>query len=85
MNRSHGPCDCRQAVRQLYDYVDNALTSDQLEAMRRHLTHCTGCHEHVELARKFLHQLGSCPVPAHEVAAVAARIRDALRKEAARE
>lgn len=85
MTRSHGPFDCRQAVRQLYDYVDNALSHEQLNAMRSHLTHCTGCHEHVELARKFLRQLGTCRVPEGDLATLAARIRDALRKEAARD
>jgi anti-sigma factor RsiW len=85
MTTPHGPLDCRHAVRQLYDYVDGELSAEQLEAMRVHLTHCTGCHEHVELARRFLQQLGGHPIAAHEVAAVALRIRAALRDEAARE
>lgn len=46
--------DCRAAMRQLWDFLDQELTADRMEAMRAHLESCRPCQSHVDFERAFL-------------------------------
>lgn len=76
-----GHLDCLAVVRAMYDYLDEELTPERVEAMKGHLAACTGCREHVEMARCFLARLSALPVDAQECAALTDRVRAALRRE----
>jgi anti-sigma factor (TIGR02949 family) len=84
MTNPLNPPDCASVARALYDYLDDELTPDRLEAIKGHLTHCTGCTEHVDFARQLLDQLAAMPVDAAQVASLTERVRAALRAEAAK-
>jgi anti-sigma factor (TIGR02949 family) len=46
--------DCRAAVTQLWDYLDQELTPDRLEMVRRHLESCERCLPHHDFGKRFL-------------------------------
>jgi len=49
--------DCREAVRQLWDYLDEELTEDRMAEVRNHLDHCQSCLPHHDFGRRFLDAL----------------------------
>lgn len=51
--------DCREAVRQLWDYLDNELDDQRMAEVRRHLEECGRCLPHAEFGRRFLEALNS--------------------------
>ncbi len=75
--------DCASVARAVYDYLDDELTAERLQAIKGHLAACTGCTEHVVFARQLLDQLSSLPVDDAQIAALTDRVRAALRAEAA--
>ena len=75
------PIDCRNAMRELWDYLDNELPADRTEQIRVHLATCTGCHEHMQFCRAFLQQIELPTVPTAAVAVLRDRVRDALRRD----
>lgn len=79
---AHGQLDCLAVVRAMYDYLDEELTPERFDEVKGHLAACTGCREHVEMARCFLSRLSTLPVDERDVAALAAKVRAALRHEA---
>jgi len=46
--------DCLTAVRQLWDYLDEELTDQRMDTVRRHLVRCERCLPHHDFARHFL-------------------------------
>ena len=75
------PLDCHAAMRQLWDYLDEALTEPRMLAVRAHLLTCGECYGHYDFARHFLDTLeaqiqAECAPPA-----LHARVRDTLRRE----
>ena len=75
------PIDCRSAMRELWDYLDNELPAERTEQIRLHLATCTGCHEHMEFCRAFLQQIELPSVPALAVAELRGRVQDALKRD----
>ncbi|MEP6832041.1 MAG: zf-HC2 domain-containing protein [Gemmatimonas sp.] len=75
------PIDCRTAMRELWDYLDNELPAERTEQIRAHLATCIGCHEHMEFCRAFLQQIELPTVPAAAVVDLRARVRDALQRD----
>ena len=75
------PIDCRSAMRELWDYLDNELPADRTEQIRVHLATCTGCNEHMQFCRAFLLQIELPTVTASAVADLRDRVRDALRRD----
>ena len=73
------PIDCRSAMRELWDYLDNELPADRTEQIRAHLATCTGCDEHMQFCRAFLQQIELPTVSTAAVAVLRDRVRDALR------
>lgn len=49
--------DCRTAVGQLWDYLDEELSEERMLAIREHLMRCEHCLPHHEFARRFLEAL----------------------------
>ena len=79
MPELNAPLDCRAAMRQLWDYLDQALTEPQMLAVRAHLLTCGECYGHYDFARHFLDVLearlqAECAPPA-----LHARVRESLR------
>ena len=51
--------DCRSAVEQLWDYLDEELTPERMDDVRRHLERCGDCLPHHDFGRAFLAALAS--------------------------
>jgi anti-sigma factor (TIGR02949 family) len=49
--------DCLEAVRQLWDYLDQELTDDRMAEVRQHLEQCERCLPHHDFGRLFLEAL----------------------------
>ena len=62
-NRSMADCnreiDCRTAVQQLWDYLDEELTPERMAEVRRHLERCGSSLPHHDYARVFLAALSA--------------------------
>jgi len=51
--------DCRTAVEKLWDYLDEELTPERMDDVRRHLERCGECLPHHDYARVFLAALSA--------------------------
>ena len=51
--------DCNMAVEKLWDYLDEELTAERMDHVRRHLERCGKCLPHHDYARVFLAALSS--------------------------
>ena len=75
------PVDCRSALQQLWDYVDCELTTQRMEAVRRHLANCSHCLPHAQFAERFISALhetkDDCGCPGEVRAKVMAKLREA--------
>jgi anti-sigma factor (TIGR02949 family) len=63
-NKSLIPCS--EAVRQLWDYLDNAIAPEDHENVERHLSFCRKCCGELEFAeelREFLASRGAEEIP----------------------
>jgi anti-sigma factor (TIGR02949 family) len=49
-----GEMDCRKAINELYNYLDEELTVEVQASVRSHLEHCEHCFGHYEFERTFL-------------------------------
>ena len=65
--------DCRTAVQQLWDYLDEELTPERMDDVRRHVERCGKCLPHRDYGRAFLAALSS-------VREVEMRAPDTLRR-----
>lgn len=74
------PIDCRSAMRELWDYLDDELPADRTEQIRLHLSTCTGCREHMLFCRDFLSQIDLPVVSSDAVSSLRARVQSALRE-----
>ncbi len=75
------PIDCRSAMRELWDYLDDELPPARTQQIREHLATCTGCSAHVEFCRAFLAQIDMTPVAASELGALRERVQIALQRD----
>lgn len=46
--------NCREALEQLYEYLDQELTPEVESKVRGHLRHCPPCGERADFERAFL-------------------------------
>lgn len=73
--------DCRTAVKQLWDYLDQELTEDRMMQVRAHLESCEECLPHHDFGRRFLDALQStratAAMPADAKRKVMAMLREA--------
>ena len=49
--------DCRTAVQQLWDYLDDELNDARMVEVRHHLLTCKSCLPHAEFGRLFIQAL----------------------------
>ena len=49
--------DCRTAVRQLWDYLDDELDDQRMVEVQQHLLTCRSCLPHAEFGRRFMQAL----------------------------
>ncbi|MEO7360234.1 MAG: zf-HC2 domain-containing protein [Gemmatimonadaceae bacterium] len=75
------PIDCRSAMRELWDYLDDELPTERTEQIRFHLATCTGCQDHMQFCRAFLQQIDMPEVSTGAVTTLRARVEDALRRD----
>ena len=59
MTECNRDIDCRTAVQKLWDYLDEELTPERMDEVRRHLERCGKCLPHHEYGRAFLAALAS--------------------------
>jgi anti-sigma factor (TIGR02949 family) len=52
MTYSQGPIRCSEAVRQLWDYLDRAISPEDQEAIEQHLSFCRSCCGELEFAKE---------------------------------
>ena len=50
MSDCNSEIDCRTAVQQLWDYLDEELTPERMDDVRRHLERCGSCLPHHDYA-----------------------------------
>jgi anti-sigma factor (TIGR02949 family) len=79
MRESREEIDCSTAIAELWDYLDQELTAERMEAIRLHLDRCAACLPHMLFAERFLDSLRRCrgegPMPEELRLAVIARLR----------
>lgn len=73
--------DCEAVVRQLWDYLDDELTEDRMEAIRAHVAVCARCYPHFEFERAFLETLARLRREHPDMDRVRDRVIAALRAE----
>jgi anti-sigma factor (TIGR02949 family) len=61
MNESmSGPMlDCEAVMKQLWDYLDEELTPERMQAIKEHVQMCERCSPQVQFERAFLSVLGA--------------------------
>jgi anti-sigma factor (TIGR02949 family) len=66
---------CSEAVRQLWDYLDNALSPDDLAKVDGHLAFCRRCCGELEFAKELQTFLAS-----HEVEEIPPHVKERLER-----
>ena len=66
---------CSDAVRQLWDYLDNALSPEDQAKVEGHLSFCRRCCGELEFAKELQTFLAS-----HEVEEIPAHVRERLER-----
>ena len=70
--------DCDSVMRQLWDYLDDELTADRMDAIREHLTMCGRCQPQAEFEQAFLKALARARREHSNPPSLAQRVRAAL-------
>lgn len=68
MTESQGVIPCSEAVRQLWDYLDQAVSPEEQEKVEHHLSFCRRCCGELEFAKElrgFLASQGAEELPPH--------------------
>jgi anti-sigma factor (TIGR02949 family) len=59
MTESQGVIACSEAVRQLWEYLDQAVSPQEQERIERHLSFCRRCCGELEFAKELRGLLGT--------------------------
>lgn len=73
--------DCTAAMRHLWDFLDEELSDDRMNAMRRHLECCQRCWPHYDFERAFLATVSRVGAKRGCPEAVRRQVLEALRDE----
>ena len=68
MTEEQGLIPCSEAVRQLWDYLDNAISTEDQKKVAKHLSFCRTCCGELEFAKElqaFLASQESDEIPPH--------------------
>lgn len=49
--------DCEEVMKQLWDYLDEELTAERMDAIRAHVAMCARCYPQYDFEREFLTSL----------------------------
>lgn len=79
--RQREPIDCRTAVQQLWDYLDQELDATRMAQVTEHVARCAECAEHVQFARTFLSALSASRSDVPDAQALQSRVVEALQRE----
>ncbi|MCC6316846.1 MAG: zf-HC2 domain-containing protein [Gemmatimonadaceae bacterium] len=79
MHRGTGHVDCRVAMAQLWDFLDQELTEEHMVEIRSHLAGCKSCHPHAAFAEHFLGALRRCRCADPMPDTLRRRVMDTLR------
>jgi anti-sigma factor (TIGR02949 family) len=71
--------DCHSVMQQLWDYLDEELTADRMEAIRAHLVVCQRCYPQYDVERAFLHAIAEARREYPQPEMVKSRVLTALR------
>jgi anti-sigma factor (TIGR02949 family) len=52
MTDTHEPIRCSEAVKQLWDYLDHAISPEDQERIEQHLSFCRSCCGELEFAKE---------------------------------
>jgi len=66
MTEKQSSIPCSEAVRQLWDYLDNAISAEDQEKVEKHLSFCRTCCGELEFAKElrgFLASGGAQEIP----------------------
>jgi anti-sigma factor (TIGR02949 family) len=66
MTDTHDPMTCSEAVGQLWDYLDRAISAEDRDRVERHLSFCRSCCGELEFAKElrgFLASGGAQEIP----------------------
>jgi mycothiol system anti-sigma-R factor len=72
---------CEAIVRQMWAYLDAAVSDVQQQAVAAHLDECAECAAHFDFAAEFLRALAATPAIAHGEPALRERVLAALAAE----
>jgi len=77
----HDPSEinCTRAMQQLWDFLDQELTDEQMRAVRHHLDSCSDCLPHGAWGERFLQALHSLRDEQMMPAELKARVIEKLR------
>ena len=70
--------DCREAMRQLYDYLDGELSEERMQVIRQHLQSCAPCFAHATFEQDLLAVLASGWQSVAASSQLRARIKESL-------
>jgi anti-sigma factor (TIGR02949 family) len=59
MTDTRSPIACSEAVRQLWDYLDHAISPEDQERVEKHLSFCRSCCGEMEFAKELREFLAS--------------------------
>jgi len=59
MTETQGPIVCSEAVQQLWDYLDNAISPEDHQRVAAHLSFCRQCCGELEFAKELIRFLAS--------------------------
>ena len=72
--------DCEQALKQVFEYIDQELAEGERDAMQHHLHVCKSCFSRYEFERRLKEKLGQLPKKENEVSLeVSDRIKKLLK------
>lgn len=74
------PIDCRSAMKDLWDYLDDELPAERTEQIRQHLATCTGCDSHRQFCRAFLTHIDMPVVSGTQLAELRDKVRASLQR-----
>ena len=73
--------DCDSVMRQLWDYLDDELTDDRMEAIRAHLAVCSRCMPQLEFEQSFLKAIAQARREHSDPESLAQKVRLSLRAQ----
>lgn len=71
--------DCREAIRQVWDWLDGELTPERIREIELHLSRCSPCQGKADIERRFLEALAATRDRFPAPCTLRARVEHALR------